>query len=159
MLDELLKQHTLFKEDLNELLDSFGEHELHIDFDENEFNDFLERIFLIRRALGLVFTKTDVFTTKAGFHIYLYCANPLSRYDIILVQALLGDDYKHVLSNYQLLKANVPLNHWNVLFKEKFFLNRFGLSYQASAEQFNQQLTDKLYTYITCQLPEAHDAT
>lgn len=140
------------KEELAEFLANLGEHELRIDFDQREnFTDFLIRAQLIRRSLGLDFSAIRIYDTKHGYHIYLTTANPLTRYEIILIQLLLGDDYKHALANFNQLRQNMPPTCWNKLFHQKFYLNQVGQVFKASSETFNQELSEKTFILLSNQ--------
>jgi hypothetical protein len=141
------------KEELTEFIANLGEHELRIDFDHREnFTEFLTRAQLIRRSLGLNITDIKVYDTTHGYHIYLIIANPITRYEVLLIQLLLGDDYKHSLSGFNELRQNMPLASWNKLFTQKFFLNQVGQIFKASEETFNQELSEKTLIFLTSQI-------
>jgi hypothetical protein len=144
------------REKLTELIDSIGEHELRIDLDGegDKVEEFIERVHLLRRALGLSVNRCEVFNTTHGYHIKLGLNTPLSRFEVILIQSMLGDDYKHTLAIYVQMRQNVPMKDWNLLFKEKFFLNRLGESFLASKETLNEDLSKKLSIFLTNQKSE-----
>jgi hypothetical protein len=151
-MKEVTEKVIITKEELTDLINSIGEHEIRVDIDSrDQFDDFLNRARLLQRALGLSIHNCLVYLTKSGYHVKIMLSTPLSCYEIILIQALLGDDYKHTLAAYVQLRQNVPLAHWNALFKEKVYLNHLGEPFVASEEHFDEVLTKKLYIYLTCQ--------
>ncbi len=148
-----LGKDTLDREYLIKLTNALGEHEIKIDFDDRDnFSEFLTRMHLVRRSLGLAINDLKVCDTKHGEHIWLYLKNPLPRYEVILIQLLLGDDYKHALAAYNQLRMNTPPDSWNLLFKEKYYVNQVGQVYKASEEQLNEELTKKALIFLTSQL-------
>lgn len=140
----------LGKDQLVNLINCYGEHELRIDLDgQDSFNSFLERTFLVRRSLGLVTTDVAVYRTKNGYHVFIQVENALTRYEVLLIQSLLGDDYKHTLAGYNQLRYACPPTTWNVLFREKFYLNRVGQVYQASCEEYDPELSQKVERFLS----------
>ena len=93
------------KEQLTRLINAIGEHEIRVDFDDRDhFDEFLKRAHLLQRALGLPIRNCKVFDTYNGYHIVIYIKTPLSRYEVVLIQSMLGDDFKHSLAAYVQLR-------------------------------------------------------
>lgn len=58
------------------------------------------------------------------YHIILHCANKITDYELVCIQALMGSDYKRECFNLLRVKSNkFKKQSWNVLFLKKFQIN------------------------------------
>jgi len=108
-------------------------------------SNFLNRIWIIK-YLGLRVNRVLVHDTINGFHVRLICDNHIDPLKTILIQALLGSDYRRELCN--LLKIERGAKHWNVLFKEKWATDKLGREYRVSKESYNKDLSRRVLRAI-----------
>ena len=89
--------------------------EIKIDWDSS-WTEF-KKLFVKRYSLLFSYKKLElqtinmVYKTKHGYHIYLYSVKDYHRKDILLFEAILGDDLNRVAYNY--------LENVDVLFHNK----------------------------------------
>ena len=92
------------------------------------------------------FSKVSVYETNKGFHFYLDLEYSLHEWEILLIQALLGSDFKRETLNY--FRVRNDERHWNVLFKEKRqFLTNKLLSWERESiksKKIEKTLTEYL---------------
>jgi hypothetical protein len=108
-------------------------------------SEFLKRIWILK-YLGLRVVKVLVHDTVNGFHVRLVCDTQIDDIKTVLIQALLGSDYRRELCN--LLKIERGSQHWNILFKEKWATDKLGNEYKVSKETYNKELSDKVLRAI-----------
>jgi hypothetical protein len=108
-------------------------------------SEFLKRIWILK-YLGLRVVKVLVHDTVNGFHVRLVCDNQIDDIKTVLIQALLGSDYRRELCN--LLKIERGSKHWNTLFKEKWATDKLGNEYKVSKETYNKELSVKVLRAI-----------
>ncbi|MBD3191301.1 MAG: hypothetical protein GF308_11685 [Candidatus Heimdallarchaeota archaeon] len=118
---------------------------------EESFELFLERGWICK-YLGLRITKAEVFTTKNGYHVYLHTKNTLPYERILLIESLLGDDYRRVL--YNLLRVVMGCTDFDVLFQEKWQLTRLGKVKVSSREEYHPALSEGLEMVLDQELTE-----
>lgn len=119
---------------------------LKLDLDgKYSLSNFLRRIWIIK-YLGLRVNKVKVHDTVNGFHVRLVCDNQVDPLKTVLLQALLGSDYRRELCN--LLKIERGSKHWNILFKQKWATDKLGREYQVSKETYNRELSQKVLRAI-----------
>jgi len=106
---------------------------------------FLDRVWLIK-YLGLRVQSTRVHDTVNGFHVRLRCDNNIDDVKAVLIQALLGDDYRRAVCN--LLKVERGSRSWNMLFKCKWKTDKLGTEVQISKETYNKALSEKVQRAI-----------
>ena len=78
--------------------------EIKIDWDGTwtEFKKLLHKRYALLwsyRKLALQYTN-EVYKTKHGYHIYLYSMKNYNKKDILLFEAILGDDINRMAYNY-----------------------------------------------------------
>jgi len=102
---------------------------LKVDLDKKEnLKNIKQRIKLINYSLDLGIKKFEILETAKGYHLRIPIkirAN-ISDMDIVVLQLLLGDDYKRGLMNYKRVKRGE--SKWNVLFTAKYDKNNNLLS-------------------------------
>lgn len=106
---------------------------------------FLKRLWIIK-YLGLRVRKVLVHDTVNGFHLRLVCDNHIDPVKAILLQTLLGSDYRREMCN--LLKVERGTKHWNLLFKQKWATDKLGREYPVSKESYNKELSQKVLRAI-----------
>jgi hypothetical protein len=91
-----------------------------IDVDKKELSEFKERYAMLCRYFKPKLISYDVKETRKGYHIRLILSFPfkLSRYEFVLIQSLLGSDWKREMLNYFRVKNG--LKDWNILFNKKY---------------------------------------
>lgn len=102
-----------------------------------------ERISKVLSMLDLqpITWLVDVKSTTNGWHIIVPISNQLTDLEVVLVQVLMGSDYKRELFNTMRVKQNIK--EWNVLFNTKYRNN-----IEISREQFSAKATHKLQDEI-----------
>jgi hypothetical protein len=119
---------------------------LKLDFDSQDaFTTFLERKFIIK-TLGLDITGTRVYKTAHGYHVYMYCSNGIQPMKSLVLQAILGSDYLHVLG--ALRKLDEGAASWNTLFAVKWSTNPLGEKAIDSMEEFDEVFSRRLFEYL-----------
>jgi len=110
---------------------------LKLDLDgKNGINVFLNRIWLVK-WLGLAVVKVKVYGTVNGYHVRLYCDNDIQPFQAVLIQSILGDDYKRTACNMLKLERGSK-KQWNPLFKKKWDTNKLGQTIEVSRENLRQ---------------------
>lgn len=118
-----------------------------LDLDSQEaLNEFINRIWIIKN-LGLKVNTVECYDTKHGYHLYLYLDNILTNFDILIIETLLGSDFKKQLYNY--LKMKNGTENWDVLFEEKYVINHLSHRICLSKEELNEDLSDKIMNLIS----------
>jgi hypothetical protein len=119
---------------------------LKLDLDgKNGLTNFLNRIWIIK-YLGLRVEKCQVHHTTNGFHVRLVCENEVDDVKGVLMQALLGSDYRRELCN--LFKVERGSKKFNLLFKEKWGFDKLGRQYSLSKEKYDGELSEKVLKLI-----------
>ena len=103
---------------------------------DREFNEFVNRLWIIK-YLGLAIKQAKVYRTVKGYHVYLYTSNSIAPERLILIEALLGDDYRRTLCN--LLKIMQNAIDFDVLFQRKYTINKLGQRVQVSEEKYDPE--------------------
>ena len=98
---------------------------LDIDFkptDTNKLVDqIIERVIFLEDVFCVQFEKFEVFETNKGLHIYVKIGskNKLKNTDIVVLQLVLGSDYKREIYNWMRVRNGGNVKYWNKLFKKK----------------------------------------
>lgn len=94
--------------------------ELKIDIDEKlSYIDIIDRIRCVNGLLSLGIKTMDIRQTKKGCHVRMITnCRKLSNKDVLLIQGLMGDDYKRGCLNYKRVMRGET--NWNVLFSKKW---------------------------------------
>jgi hypothetical protein len=108
-------------------------------------SNFMDRIWILK-YLGLKILKVRVYHTTNGFHAKLTCDNQIDDVKAVLIQVLLGDDYRRGVAN--LLKVERGCKNWNFLFKQKWKVDKLGDLVQVSKESYDQELSGKVLRAI-----------
>lgn len=88
-----------------------------LDFDKPSYpNTFFERMWVLDR-LNIDIQRILIRRTPHGYHIKIEIRQDLDDIDILILQLLLGSDYRREFFNYQRIKAGVK--NWNILFDKK----------------------------------------
>jgi hypothetical protein len=74
------------------------------------------------------------------------CDNEIDNFKAILIQVLLGDDYRRGLAN--LLKVERGCKDWNFLFKQKWKMDKLGEEVRVSKEIYDKELSGKVLRAI-----------
>jgi len=119
---------------------------LKLDLDgKNGLSLFLDRIWILK-YLGIKVVKVKIHHTTNGFHARLVCDNHIEPVKAILIQALLGSDYRRELCN--LLKIERGCKNWNILFKRKWKTDKLGQEVLVSQEKYDRELSQKVLRAI-----------
>lgn len=119
---------------------------LKLDLDgKYSLSHFLDRLWILK-YLGLRVTKVKVHDTVNGFHVRLTCDNQIDDIQAVLIQALLGSDYRREMCN--LLKIERGSKNWNILFKQKWKTDKLGFEVRVSKETYNPELSLKVLRAI-----------
>ncbi len=119
---------------------------LKLDLDgKNGLSLFLDRIWILK-YLGIKVVKVKIHHTTNGFHARLVCDNHIEPVKAILIQALLGSDYRRELCN--LLKIERGCKNWNILFKRKWKIDKLGQEVLVSQEKYDRELSQKVLRAI-----------
>jgi len=108
-------------------------------------SNFMDRIWILK-YLGIKPLNVRIYHTMNGFHAKLTCDNQIDDVKAILVQVLLGDDYRRGVCN--LLKTERGCKNWNFLFKQKWKTDKLGNEVQVSKEGYDKELSGKVLRAI-----------
>jgi len=115
---------------------------LKLDLDgKNGLDTFLNRMWIMK-YLGLKVTDVKVYHTTNGYHLVLELDNEIDNVKAILIQAILGDDYRRAAC--LLLRVERGCKDWNVLFRQKYKINRLGQRVKVSEEKYDPDLSQKI---------------
>ncbi|RLF40497.1 MAG: hypothetical protein DRN12_05295 [Thermoplasmata archaeon] len=93
--------------------------ELRLDVDGKQKGS--KRIKKVIELLGLKVRYWEIYKTNNGWHHYIGVDNKLTDLEVVLVQALMGSDFKRECFNYLRVKSGkFSYDDWNVLFKRKY---------------------------------------
>jgi hypothetical protein len=109
------------------------------------FNNLLERLWTLK-YLGLSVVDVHVWSTINGRHVELICDNKIPDMERLLIECILGDDYRRALYNY--LKLKQGAEHYDKLYEEKFKTNILGESVKVSSEIYDTEAAKKLLEAI-----------
>ena len=86
--------------------------------------------------LEVNFSKSKIFRTKKGHHIYLEVTNDLNDEFICFLQCAMGSDYRRECLNWRRIKFGEQWQKdtWNVLFAKKYYVDTKGNMTLASEE-------------------------
>jgi hypothetical protein len=101
---------------------------------------FMDRIWTLK-YFGLKVVQVRVYHTVNGFHAKLKCDNEIDNVRAVLIQVILGDDYRRGLCN--LLKIERGCKDWNHLFKQKWKMDKLGQEVSVSKEQYDKDLSGR----------------
>ena len=94
-----------------------------VDIDKKDVSaeEIAERMFFVSVFTPFDFTRIRVRETAKGFHIYLWCADVKpTPTDKVVIQLVLGSDYRRELFNYLRVCGRERAEKWNVLFATKY---------------------------------------
>lgn len=82
----------------------------------------IDKLTFVYKYMGVRVTDIQVFETAKGYHIYLKAVSKekLRPIDIVVIQLVLGSDYKREAFNWRRVKGNSAVGGWNTLYKFKF---------------------------------------
>jgi len=73
---------------------------------------------LLLKHLGYTCRDVKITTSKKGYHVWIHLNEQLTRYEVALVQFLLGDD--HARCHFNFMRADLACaNKFNILFNYK----------------------------------------
>lgn len=94
---------------------------------------------------GNKISDIEVFSTRNGFHVYIYLQKLISNASIVALQAILGSDYRRETFNLLRITKNPNNQYWNVLFNKKYrYSPKSGRFTRISQEVRNRHKTRKL---------------
>lgn len=101
--------------------------EIKLDIDEKlnlaELVEKLEqRMYFIRKEVAPHLVLVKICSTTKGYHIYLNTGDKRSDYEVILIQALLGSDWRREIFNYRRVRRGQTMQNWNILFVSKHLM-------------------------------------
>lgn len=108
-------------------------------------SNFMDRIWILK-YLGIKIHKVRIYHTTNGYHAKVQCDNEIDDVKAVLIQVLLGDDYRRGLCN--LLKIERGCRNWNFLFKQKWKTDKLGNEVQVSKEAYDKELSGKVLRAI-----------
>jgi len=100
-----------------------------------------------KRYQGIPQVPVRVWHTTNGWHLEFDLDNEVDDIKAVLMQALLGSDYRRELS--LLLRIERGCEDWNNLFQTKFKVNELGERIEVSSEKFDSDLAQKILDLIT----------
>jgi len=119
---------------------------LKLDLDgKNGLDIFLQRMWIMK-YLGLKTEYVKVYHTTNGYHLVLGLDNEIEPIKAILIQCILGDDYRR--SACLLLRYERGCKDWNVLFKTKYKVNQLGQRIKVSEEKYDPELSEKILSLL-----------
>ena len=98
-----------------------------LDYDFDDLEKILERISLIEKMAGRIFSIKRCGIKKSpsgrGYHVEIEIVplTNLDEKDLVIIQLLLGSDRKREFFNW--IRVRGKQKYWNVLFKEKLELS------------------------------------
>lgn len=87
-------------------------------------------------------TPVRVWHTVNGWHAELDLDNEIDNVKAVLVQAILGDDYRRAMALLQRIERGCK--NWNQLYRMKYKVNELGQRVQVSFEKFDADISQKL---------------
>jgi hypothetical protein len=94
------------------------------------------------RYRGLPQIPVRVWHTTNGWHLEIDLDNEIDNIKAILMQSLLGSDYRREMCLLQRLERGC--NDWNNLYREKHKVNELGQTIRVSFEKFDKQLSEQI---------------
>jgi hypothetical protein len=100
--------------------------ELKIDIDKKDKRDFMRRYQALYRYFRFNLIDYEIAETRKGYHIRLIIDFPfkVTSEEIVLLQLLLGSDWKREMLNY--LRVKNGIDDWNKLFIAKYRIYKKG---------------------------------
>jgi len=100
--------------------------ELKIDIDKKDKRDFMRRYQALYRYFRFNLVDYEIAETRKGYHIRLIIDFPfkVTSEEIVLLQLLLGSDWKREMLNY--LRVKNGIEDWNKLFNVKYRIYKKG---------------------------------
>ena len=80
--------------------------------------------------------------TVNGWHLEIDLDNEISNVKAILIQAILGDDYRRTVALLQRIERGCK--KWNILYRTKYKVNELGQRVPVSFERFDPELSQKI---------------
>jgi hypothetical protein len=113
----------------------FFKTEILIDIDKKSLREFYDRYIFVQKYLKFKLLGYEIAETKKGYHVRLIVDLPYeySDKDIVLLQLLLGDDWKRATINYFRVIHN--LDDWNVLFRKKYRIFKAGNLFKLASKE------------------------
>ena len=118
-----------------------------VDIDKKDVSaeEIAERMFFISVFTPFDFTRIRVRETAKGFHIYLWCADiKPTPVDKVVIQLILGSDYRRELFNYLRVCGRETPRKWNVLFATKYDGNGNKISRERTTDK-SIRLEEEIY--------------
>jgi hypothetical protein len=100
--------------------------ELKIDIDKKDKRDFMRRYQALYRYFRFKLVDYEITETRKGYHVRLIIDFPfkVTSEEIVLLQLLLGSDWKREMLNY--LRVKNGIEDWNKLFNVKYRIYKKG---------------------------------
>jgi hypothetical protein len=100
--------------------------ELKIDIDKKDKRDFMRRYQALYRYFRFNLVDYEITETRKGYHLRLIIDFPfkVTSEEIVLLQLLLGSDWKREMLNY--LRVKNGIEDWNKLFIAKYRIYKKG---------------------------------
>jgi len=95
-----------------------------------------------KRYDGVPEIAVRVWHTVNGWHLEIDLDVEIENLKAVLIQALLGDDYRRGVSLLQRIERGC--RNWNNLYKQKFKVNELGQRIEVSFERFDVELSQKV---------------
>jgi hypothetical protein len=87
-------------------------------------------------------TPVRVWHTVNGWHLEIDLDNEIDNVKAILIQAILGDDYRRAMCLLQRIERGCQ--NWNVLYRQKYKVNELGQRVLVSYEKFDSEISQKI---------------
>lgn len=96
-----------------------------IDIDEKKNahligDSFRFKTEFISSITGIPLKFLDCKETTKGLHVKLLTTENISDTELVLLQALLGSDWKREVFNWQRVRQGAKMSEWNFLFSKKY---------------------------------------
>jgi hypothetical protein len=95
-----------------------------------------------KRYMNVPQVSVRVWHTINGWHLEVDLDNEISNLKAILMQGILGDDYRRTVALLQRIERGCK--NWNRLYRTKYKVNELGQRVQVSFERFDPDLSQKV---------------
>ena len=111
---------------------------------KNSLGIFLSRMWMIK-YLGIHIDDIKVYDTTNGYHVRIFTSNKFAPLELLLLESILGDDYRRTAIAYLKVKQGVlDPSKFDVLFQEKYQINMYNEIEIVSVEEFNPRFTEQI---------------